>query len=65
MVGKGLRCLFGLETIKDVHKIVDITKQIETEQEGVMHSLNKLKTQSVSQLDLSLRLNKNMIDKLK
>ncbi len=65
VVGTGFRYLFGLATVKDVHKTIDITKQIETEQEGVIQSLNKLKAQSVTQLNLQLRQNKNMIDRLK
>ena len=65
VVGTGFRYLFGLATVKDVHKTVDLTKQIESEQEGVIQTLNKLKAQSVSQLNLQLRQNKNMIDRLK
>ena len=45
VVGMGFRYLFGLATVKDIHKIINITKQIETEQEGEIQSLNKLKAQ--------------------
>ena len=65
VVSKGFRYLFSLATVKDIHKKIHITKQIETEQEGVIQSLNKLKAQSVSQLSLQLRQNKNMIDRLR